>query len=207
MTTDRPRIGMDRFIAAEWMDLAAEVVRGDATAVDLDARLQLDIPAVGVRTKTRGILSRMWLSPVAGRIAVPLEAAAIIRREGDPARPAAFCSVAIAAYPYFAEVRETAGRLLRTHETCSAGEIHRRMFERHGKRTTIDQATSYAFKTMIAWGLLIRAADGRFHLPHDLALSRDGFSLFNQAVSIHRQGPQELAPSDPLLAGFRRFWA
>ncbi len=207
MSTERPRIGMDRFIAAEWMDVAAEVVRGDATVADLEARLQLDIPAVGVRIKTRGILSRMWLTSAAAQSAVAMEAAAIIRREGVSAKPAAFCSVATAAYPYFAEVRETAGRLLRTHETCSAGEIHRRMFERHGKRTTIDQATSYAFKTMIAWGLLIRAADGRFHLPPDLALSRDGYSLVNQAVSIHRQSPQEVAPSDPLMAGFRRSWA
>ncbi|WP_354283451.1 hypothetical protein [Sphingomonas sp. PvP056] len=197
---------MDRFISAEWMDIAAEAVRGEVSMAELEARLQLDISAASVRVKTRGILSRMWLSSSAAQIGVAMEAASIIRREGDAAKPAAYCSVAIAAYPYFAEVRETVGRLLRTHETCTAGEIHRRMFERHGKRSTIDQATSYTFKTMLSWGLLTRSADGRFLLPTDLTLSRDGFALINQAASIYRQSPQELASGEPLLTGFRRSW-
>ncbi len=202
MRTERPRIGMDRFIAAEWMDVAAEVVRGDATIADLEARLQLDIPAVGVRVKTRGILSRMWLTSAAAQSAVAMEAAAIIRREGVSAKPAAFCSVATAAYPYFAEVRETAGRLLRTHETCSAGEIHRRMFERHGKRTTIDQATSYAFKTMVSWSMIRRESDRRIAHAVPLALTGEAKRLLDAAANRSRHSVTPLQWSDPLLFAF-----
>lgn len=50
------QIGMDRFVNAEWMDLAAAVVRQEMTVAGLHARVAADIPGVQVQRKTIGII-------------------------------------------------------------------------------------------------------------------------------------------------------
>jgi hypothetical protein len=202
VTTATPRIGMDRYVSADWMELAAGVVRGEMEFDGLHVRLARDIPGVQVRRKTIGIVNRMWFPTdgVGQGIAV---AAAELLVDGGGARAAAFEAVAIAAYPYFREVVEALGRLLRLQETCSAGEVHRRMFEQHGKRTSIDQATSYAFKTMVSWKMVERRPDRRLGYAEPLRLTPAAKRLLDLAANESRCSVTPLQPSDPLLFAFR----
>lgn len=197
-----PQIGMDRFVDAEWMDLAAAVVRGEMGLDGLNARLDADIPGIHVKRKTIGILNRMWFpeDKVAHELAFT---AAKLATVNGGARTAAFEAVSITAYPYFRQVLENVGRLLRLQETCSAGEIHRRMFEQHGKRTTINQATSYAFKTMISWGMIRRQSGRRLGHAAPLNLTSEAKRLLDIAANNSRRSVSPLEASDPLLFAFR----
>ena len=201
MSTAPPRIGMDRFVAAEWMELAASVVRGEMQAEGLHARLAADIPGVQVQRKTLGIINRMWFPDDQGARELALHAASVATSD-DAARTAAYEAVAISAYPYFRQVVENVGRLLRLQETCSAGEVHRRMFEQHGKRTTIDQATSYAFKTMVSWRMIQRCPDKRIAPAAALRLSQAAKRLLDDAANRSRRSVSALTASDPLLFPF-----
>lgn len=201
MTAAPPRIGMDRFVDAEWMELAAGVLRGEMNLDGLQARLERDIPGRAVRAKTTGIINRMWFSGDPGARDIAL-LAADLSSQGGGARAAGFEAVAIANYPYFRQVVEHLGRLLRLQGTCSAGEIHRRMFEQHGKRTTIDQATSYALKTLVSWGLIERRSDQRLAYAGPLELSSSAKSLLDLAANRSRRSVSPLLASDPLLFAF-----
>ena len=201
MSTAPPRIGMDRFVDAEWMALAASVVRGEMQADGLHARLAADIPGVQVQRKTIGIINRMWFPDDRGARDLAVTAADIAAGRNG-ARAAAFEAVAIGAYPYFRQVVENVGRLLRLQETCSAGEVHRRMFEQHGKRTTIDQATSYAFKTMVSWGMIKREPDRRLGHAAPLALTAEAKRLLDAAANRSRRSVTPLQRADPLLFAF-----
>jgi hypothetical protein len=192
---------MDRYVDAEWMELAAAVVLGEMTIDGLNARLAADIPAVHVQRKTIGIINRMWFSDDQAAVDFAVTAARIATAGGG-ARAAAFEAVAINAYPYFCQVVENVGRLLRLQDTCSAGEVHRRMFEQYGKRTTIDQATSYAFKTMVSWGMIKRQPDRRLGHAAPLVLPRDAKRLLDVAANNSRRSVTPLRPSDPLLFAF-----
>lgn len=202
MTIAHPRIGMDRYVDADWMALAAGVVRGEMRVEGLHARLADDIPGVQVRRKTIGILNRMWFpaDPAAMELA---HSAASIATEGKGARSAAYEAVAIAAYPYFRQVIEHLGRLLRLQESCSAGEVHRRMFEQHGKRTTIDQATSYGFKTLVSWNMIERQPDKRITRAEPLELSQAAKRLLDKAANHSRHSVIPLSSNDPLMFAFR----
>lgn len=198
-----PRIGMDRFIDADWMELAASVVRGEMQLDSLHGRLATDIPGLQVQRKTIGIINRMWFpQEAAARDIVEIAAVMVVTDEAQ--RVAAFEAVAVAAYPYFRQVAENVGRLLRLQGSCSAGEVHRRMFEQHGKRTTIDQATSYCFKTMVSWGMIERMADRRLVAATPKVLEASAKRLLDRAANLSRHSVSPLQPADPILFPFRR---
>lgn len=202
MSTAFPRIGMDRFVDADWMEIAAAVVRGEATDDALRSRLVGDIPGLQVQRKVVGILNRMWQPQDAARREVAVEAA-VLATGGHADRVAAFEAVAVCAYPYFRQVAENLGRLLRLQGSCSAGEVHRRMFELHGKRTTIDQATSYCFKTMVSWGMVRRAEDLRLTPVDQPLLAVRGRQLLDRAANLSRNSVSPMQATDPLLFPFR----
>ena len=201
MSTAPPRIGMDRFVDAEWMSLAASVVRGEMQTGGLHARLAADIPGGQVQRKTISIINRMWFpeGTLAREIA---ENAAAMAITDDARRVAAFEAVAIVAYPYFREIMEHLGRLIRLQGSCSAGEVHRRMFEQHGKRSTIDQATSYCFKTLVSWGMIERSPDRRLVQTTPKALHAPVKLLLDRAANLSRHSVSPLRPNDPLLFPF-----
>ena len=201
MTIAHPRIGMDRYVDAEWMALAASVVRGEMTQEGLNARLSDDIPGLEVRRKVVGILNRMWFpNDPSGQELSRRAAKLVVGSDGE--RLAAFEAVAIGAYPYFRQVVENVGRLLRLQGTCTAGEVHRRMFEQHGKRSTIDQATSYGFKTMVSWGMVQRQPDQRLLPIATRPVSIAARKLLDEAANRSRHSVSPLQPTDPLLFPF-----
>lgn len=202
MSTASPRIGMDRFVDAAWMELAASVVRGEMAVEGLQARLAADIPGVQVQRKTIGIINRMWFSGDNDGRTIAKRAAELAQVSGGD-QVAAFEAVAIGAYTYFRQVVENVGRLLRLQETCAPGEVHRRMFEQHGKRTTIDQATSYGFKTMVSWGMITRGADHRLGHAKPMTLTPDAKRLLDLAANRSRRSVTPLFATDPLLFAFR----
>lgn len=193
---------MDRFVDAEWMELAASVVRGEMAIDGLRVRLTGDIPGVQVQRKTIGIINRMWF-PQEPSVRSLAETAAMMVVSDDANRIAAFEAVAIAAYPYFRQVVENLGRLLRLQGSCSAGEVHRRMFEQHGKRTTIDQATSYCFKTMVSWGMIERSSSQRLTAAAPKMLRAPAKRLLDKAANLSRHSVSPLHGTDPLLFPFR----
>jgi len=202
VSTAHPRIGMDRYVDADWMELAASVVRGELGVEGLHDRLASDVSGPEVRKKTIGIINSMWFpAEPTGRDLAGMAAEASARGGSD--RAAAFEAVAIATYPYFRQVIENLGRLLRLQDTCSAGEVHRRMFEQHGKRTTIDQATSYGFKTLVSWGMIERRPDRRIGHAAPMDLSPAGKRLLDLAANRSRRSVTPLMASDPLLFAFQ----
>lgn len=204
MSAPTPRIGMDRYVDADWMELAAGVVRGEMDVGGLHSRLASDIPGAQVRRKTVGIINTMWFptDPSAREFVADAARVALVDRD---TRAAAFEAVAIAAYPYFRQVIENLGRLLRLQETCSPGEVHRRMFEQHGKRSTIDQATSYGFKTLVSWGMIERQPDKRLARTAPLRLSPDAKRLLDTAANRSRRSVMALPTTDPLLFAFQAY--
>jgi hypothetical protein len=194
---------MDRFVDADWMEIAAAVVRGDATEQALRARLENDIPGPQVQRKVIGILNRMWQPKETSLQELAIEAANMATG-GHAERVAAFEAVAVGTYPYFRQVAENLGRLLRLQGSCSAGEIHRRMFELHGKRSTIDQATSYCFKTMVSWGMMGRTNDRRIIPAAQLTLDIHARRLLDRAANLSRHSVSPLQPTDPLLFPFQQ---
>lgn len=201
MKTKPPMIGIDRYIDAEWMRLASAVVRGEVDRNVIKERLEIDVSSLSVRSKTNSILNRIWFPQDRDRHGL-VDGCAVEAGKHSSSEPATFLAVGIMAYPYLRQVAEHLGRLMRIQGSCKPGEVHRRMFELHGKRTTIDQATSYAFKTLGSWGIVVRGEDDRFR-PSDLELNKSSHFLLNRACNISRNSVTPITDNDPLLVFFQ----
>lgn len=202
MSRTTPRVGIDRYLDPMWMSMAAEVVRGETKREDFDARLALDIRAQEVRIKTSGILNRIWFSPEKDLATLAIRAANYMTAN-EERNPLAFIAVTIGAYPYFSQVVETVGMLINLQGSCSPGEVHRRMYERHGKSRTIALANAKVFRTMIAWGLLQRGRAKRLQPVGSRAMDQDGRALLNMGAGLARGAISPLSNGDPLLFAFR----
>jgi hypothetical protein len=199
VTSPAPRIGIDRFLNKAWMSMASEVVRGETSRADLDARLAMDLPAKEVRIKTSGILNRIWFPADDARQKLSLDAAEHIAKHGDTESAVAFTAVTIAAYPFFGEVFETVGRLITIQGSCSAGEVHRRMFERHGQSRTISLTGARVFRTMTDWGIIQRGPKQRLMPARPAPVGKAGRALMDRGANLFRNSITPLNNADPLL--------
>jgi len=70
-------------------------------------------------------------------------------------------SMLVAAYPYFALVSETIGRLFFLQDVISSGQIYDRMKQSLGDKEMIARNTRYVIRTLVSWGLLIEDFQGQ----------------------------------------------
>lgn len=62
--------------------------------------------------------------------------------------------MAMAVYPFFGAVAETAGRLLNLQGTCAAAQVQRRIREQFGERETVGRAARRILRSFIDWSVL-----------------------------------------------------
>lgn len=185
------------------MLMASEVVHGDTDRADLNSRLALNIPAKEVRQKVTTILGKIWFPSDPGRAALASDAASYIAAGDENAKALSFTAVTIAAYPFFGQVLETVGRLIAIQGSCASGEVHRRMFERHGESRTISLSGARAFRSMIDWGLLDRDPHKRLVPKERPPAEKAGRVLLDRGANYFRGSITPLSNSDPLLLPFR----
>lgn len=66
-----------------------------------------------------------------------------------------------AAYPYFALVSESVGRLFSLQDIISSGQVYDRMKQAFGDKEMISRNTRYVIRTLASWGLLVEDNKGR----------------------------------------------
>jgi hypothetical protein len=153
------RIGFDRTIRRPWLDSAA------ALAIDgiperemraaMDAALSDDIPGAAARKKSLAIVSGLWIRPQGPTRALRGEALTILPRLSERARLAIHWGLAMAAFPFFFEFAEQAGRLLRLQEEFSSAQVIRRLRERFGDRETVERAAYHVRASLVEWRVVV----------------------------------------------------
>lgn len=201
------RIGFDRKLELEWLDAAAgRLAAGDSPRAARDQvwnRLEGVLSGDtlhGARGKTLTVLSAIWLTvPVAIQ---PLRADALARFNDVPPaeRLALHWTMTLAAYPFFLDVAAQAGKLLGLNGDCAFAQIHRRMLERWGERSTLSRAVQRVLRSMVAWGALregatpgqyqplprrIRVLEATAEIVLEGLLRAEGGSLALNAVATH----------------------
>ena len=164
--SDRRRIGFDRTIAAEWLDAAvARVVTGEtqeATRKFLWDFLEDVEPGAthnSGRGKTLTVLTRIWVS--VPKRAEPLKQAALkcISTASGEKRIGVHWAMAAGTHPFFFNVAEHVGKLIKLHGQANRTQIKRRMMESWGDRSTLERTIQHVLRSMAQWGLLRPGAE------------------------------------------------
>ncbi len=162
MNPDRPRkIGFDRKLDRDWLDtLAGRLAMGDSPK---DARIHLWTRLGGIlsgetshsaRGKTLTVLSAIWLTAPTALQPLRTDALAQFNQVSADERLALHWTMTLATYPFFLDVAAQVGKLLSLNGDCTFAQIHRRMMDRWGERSTLARAVQRILRSMVGWGAL-----------------------------------------------------
>lgn len=166
----RARIGFDRKLELEWLDLSAAKAAAGASTEEVKEYLLSALDALAysgeapgsARAKTVRVLLRIWGG--VGPELKPLHDRAIKLLPTIPPdqRLALHWAMTIAAYPFFADHAAVFGRLFPLQEMVSTAQIKRRIAEQWGDRSTVMRTSRHVVRTMVAWGVIEDAGKGSY---------------------------------------------
>ena len=161
MNASKGSIGFDRDIQLEWLDYAAAQVAAGKEPQHVRDALWARLEGVvagdesrSARDKTITVLMKIWSDVPEGRIPMRRTALELVGVSTPQTRLAIQWSMSMAAYPFFAEVVTTTGRLLQLQGSTSLNQITRRMVELRGDRSTMIRATRRVVRSIVRWGAL-----------------------------------------------------
>ena len=154
---DNQRIGFDRELDLNWLDLTAGLVLEglDIQPIrqELLERLADEIRGEKARKNTITVLTRVWVRVPEEHQALHSEALALLPQISSEDRLWLHWGMSLLAYPFFHDVAITVGRLLNLQGEFESTQVLRRMRESWGHRTTLERAVQRLLRTFVNWNV------------------------------------------------------
>ena len=154
-------IGFDRRLRREWLDFVADYAAAHVAPDVIRAKLHdLLAPVVaesgerGARSKTITVLLRLWVVSDPRTDGLRLDALRLLPTCTPGERLALHWGLAMAVYPFFADVVSSIGRLLRLQPTVSLAEVVRRTKEKWGDRERVARSARHVLQSIRDWAVL-----------------------------------------------------
>ena len=158
---NRTRIGFDRTIRAEWLDVAtARIANGDSADAarkflwDFLEDVERGNTNNSGRGKTLTVLTRIWISVPEKAGALKRAALKQIATARVEQRIAIHWAMTAGTHPFFFDVATHVGKLIRLHGDANRTQIKRRMTEIWGDRSTLERTIQHVLRSLVQWGLL-----------------------------------------------------
>ena len=156
------RIGFDRLLELDWLDLVASRLAEthDAKTAFYDARAVVGATVGGGAShnnatgKTLTVLARVWLKVPPEVVTLRDEAAAALASLEPLDRAAIHWGMSELAYPFYLDSAGIVGRAVRLQDEVRLAAVRSRLTERWGARGTMPQATQRLLKMWARWGVL-----------------------------------------------------
>lgn len=175
------KIGISRNIKLEWLDKVADLyisgkseeeIRGE-----LDEYLYFEIKSPTNLKKTRGILMNIWVKDgkhvkQSKNIAVKL-----YKNDEKENRLLAHWCLMLLAYPVFADICSTIGKMDRKMFDINNKEIRNRMFDLWGERSTLYYSISKNMSTLRDIGVLYSLPKYQYGIKRYNIDNEDGLTL------------------------------
>ena len=163
------QVGFSQRIRLEWLEHTAQLVLQGRRACEIDSSLQellknkLSVgrrAERGNREKAITILKKVWVAPPR-RIEFLRDEALEYLSEWDVGDHLVlhWC-MAMAVYPFWGQVADAVGRLLRLQGQAVAGQVQQRLREQMGERETVARAARRVVRSFVVWKV-VREGPGK----------------------------------------------
>jgi len=150
-------IGFDRDIKLEWLDSVANQVAMGQPVEGVRKHIHELLGKTLARaalTKTTTVLLRVWSQVPQPALQLRDRIAFSFLDLTAEERLTAHWALAMASYPFFADVATSVGRLLALQGDVQNATLKRRLAERWGDRSLMPQAARKVIRSMVNWGVL-----------------------------------------------------
>jgi hypothetical protein len=161
------QIGFSQRIRLDWLEKTARLFLAGNTREEIETELQdflqdkLSIGGRaerGAREKAITILLKIWVSVPGSLASFHKEGLEFLRKLPPEDHLAVHWGMTMAVYPFFANVAEQVGRLIRLQESFTLAQIQRRIREQLGERETVARAARRILSSFVDWEVLERSA-------------------------------------------------
>ena len=168
------QVGFSQRVRLEWLQRTAELAAQGYPPQEIKADLrewlrgQISVDDQADRSnreKVITILTKVWVQ-VSPRLE-PLRRTGIDLVQSLPGHLllVTHWGMVGAAYPFFAHVAETTGRLLRLQGSAAASQVQRRVREQLGERETVARAARRTLRCFLDWGVLQESGTAGVYTP------------------------------------------
>ena len=166
----RNYIGFDRTLKLNWLNRVAQLSNQPTENIkqELDLFLQEHISGKDARRKANDALRRLWVSCDQNKLTK--KARELFRSFDGSDRICLHFGMCMMASPFFRDVVQFGGMLIKLQGEISAAQIRTRIYEKWGERSTLQYAIQRVFASLRDWGLLIAKSQGCY-LPRTLTIS------------------------------------
>ena len=151
-------IGFDRTVHRAWLDAVASKQAAGLSKPEMrEFGIRLLTPAHPsreARKKTLTVLLHLWVDVPTEVVNLRNSALQLMGQISAPDRIVLHWGMALATYPFFRDIADTAGRLLALQEFVTLGQIQKRIAEKWGHRSTVERTSRHVVRSMVEWGAL-----------------------------------------------------
>jgi len=135
------RIGFDRMIRIEWLDAIAGIIceqkKPDEIRAAMHTLLEKEFPQYTARRKTITVLLRIWYKVPPEHKAIRDRALLLLPQVNQNDRIWIHWGMTLLAFPFFHDIIRIVNRCISFHDSCTPGEILRKMEESWGNERWI----------------------------------------------------------------------
>lgn len=197
-------VGFDRKIRREWLDALADRVAQDQDAVTLRTYLHElmkdEHPGDTARGKTVTVLMRIWALVPEEHQHIRQQAFDLLKSISASDRIWLHWGMCLLAYPLFHDMATVLGRLLKLQDDFTWGQIHRRLIDGWGERTTVKRAVPRLIRSMADWNTLAESQErGHFQAAPPMTIKSKALQLWLLRAS-HIADGKEMIEAAQLLS-------
>jgi len=197
-------VGFDRKIKREWLDALADRAAQDQDASTLrnylHQLLESEHPGKTARGKTVTVLMRVWVLGPEKHESLRKRAFELLKSISAADRIWLHWGMCLLAYPLFHDMATAVGRLLKLQDDFTWGQLHRRLVDDWGERTTVKRAVPRVVRSMVDWQTLSDSDDqGDFKVAPLLTTKSKPLQLWFLRASHIAEGT-EMLEADQLLS-------
>ncbi len=162
----RKIVGLSSRIKRAWLDAVLDRLVKTSDKAELrtflDRHLKDELPGKDSRSKTVGIILRIWSAIPPERVALRDRAISLLPHISGQERIWLHWGMAALAYPFFRDTTEIVGRLLALQDDFTSSQVQSRMLTTWGDRATSKEAAQKLINTLVDWEVL-RSTKTRGH--------------------------------------------